>query len=100
MIDLSTLNSHLNVPHFRMEMQQSIRSALRSGEFTASTDVQDAYLHVSMTESVQRYLSFRVGVPTLWSIDITQGTCDWWLKNLLQHLGWRVNLEKSNFIPS
>lgn len=61
MIDLSTLNKHLDVPHFKMESQHSIRSVIRPGEYTTSIDSRDAYLHILMASSVQRYLKFRVG---------------------------------------
>ena len=36
MIDLSTLNHHMVVPHFKMETQGSVRSAIRSQEWTCS----------------------------------------------------------------
>ena len=35
-IDLSTLNRHMVVPHFKMEMQGFVRSAIRSQEWTVS----------------------------------------------------------------
>ena len=47
-IDLSTLNHHMVVPHFKMETQGSVRSAIRSQEWTVSIDIRDAYLHVPM----------------------------------------------------
>ncbi len=60
-IDLSTLNRLLDVPSFRMETQQSVRAAVRPGEWVTSIDLQDAYLHVPMAPSTYRYLRFRVG---------------------------------------
>ena len=41
-IDLSAMNRHLVVPHFKMETSQSIRHALHRGEWVASIDLKDA----------------------------------------------------------
>ena len=59
-IDLSTLNRHMVVPHFKMETQGSIRSAIRSQDWTISIDIHDAYLHVPMHPAVRKYLCFVV----------------------------------------
>ena len=59
-IDLSTLNRHMVVPHFKMETQGSVRSAIRSQEWTVSIDIHDAYLHVPMHQAVRKYLRFVV----------------------------------------
>ena len=59
-IDLSTLNRHMIVPHFKMETQGSARSAIRSQEWTVSIDIRDAYLHVLMHQAVRKYLRFVV----------------------------------------
>ena len=59
-IDLSTLNRHMVVPHFKMETQGSVRSAIRSQEWTVSIDIRDAYLHVPMHQAVCKYLRFVV----------------------------------------
>ena len=59
-IDLSTLNRHMVVPHFKMETQGSVRSAIRSQEWTVSIDIRDAYLHVPMHQAVRKYLRFVV----------------------------------------
>ena len=40
-IDLSTLNHHMVVPHFKMETQGSVRSAIRSQEWAVSIDIRD-----------------------------------------------------------
>lgn len=60
-IDLSILNRHLHVPSFRMETQASVREAIRPGEWVASIDIRDAYLHVPMARNTRRYLRFVVG---------------------------------------
>ena len=59
-IDLSTLNCHMLVPHLKMEMQGSVRSAIRSQEWTVSLVIHDAYLHVPMHQAVRKYLRFVV----------------------------------------
>ena len=59
-IDLSTLNRHMVVPHFKMETQGSVRSAIRSQEWVVSIDIRDAYLHVPMHQAVRKYLRFVV----------------------------------------
>ena len=59
-IDLSTLNHHMVVPHFKMETQGSVRSAIRSQEWAVSIDIRDAYLHVPMHQAVCKYLRFVV----------------------------------------
>ena len=48
------------VPHFKMEMQGSVRSAIRSQEWTVSIDIRDAYLHVPMHQALWKYLQFVV----------------------------------------
>ena len=59
-IDLSTLNRHMVVPHFKMETQGSVRSAIRSQEWAVSINIRDAYLHVPMHQAVRKYLCFVV----------------------------------------
>ena len=59
-IDLSTPNRHMVVPHFKMETQGSVRSAIRSQEWAVSIDIRDAYLHVPMHQAVRKYLRFVV----------------------------------------
>ena len=59
-IDLSTLNRHMVVQHFKMETQGSVRSAIRSQEWAVSIDIRDAYLHVPMHQAVRKYLRFVV----------------------------------------
>ena len=59
-IDLSTLNRHMVVPHFKMDTQGSVRSTIRSQEWTVSIDICDVYLHVPMHQAVRKYLRFVV----------------------------------------
>ena len=53
-------NRHMVDPHFKMETQGSVRSAIRSQEWTVSIDIRDAYLHVPMHQAVRKYLRFVV----------------------------------------
>ena len=57
-IDLSSLNKHLDIQHFRMETPESIRAALRKGEWAASIDLSDAYLHIPVSKNHRKYLRF------------------------------------------
>ena len=59
-IDLSTLNRHMVIPHFKMETQGSVRAAIRSQEWTVFIDILDAYLHVPMHQAARKYLRFEV----------------------------------------
>ena len=59
-IDLSTLNWQMVVLHFKMETQGSIRTAIRSEEWTVSIDICDPYLHVPMHKAIRKYLRFVV----------------------------------------
>lgn len=59
-IDLSPLNRQLMVPHFKMETQASIRHAVSHGDWAASIDLKDAYFHVPMAASAQRFLRFQL----------------------------------------
>ena len=58
-IDLSMLNSHLNVPTFTMETAESIRKSIRKGEWVTSIDLTDAYFHVPIHPQSQKYLRFQ-----------------------------------------
>ena len=59
-IKLSMLNQHLKVRHFKKEIQASVRAAIRSQEWTVSTDIRDAYLHVPLHRDIRKYMRFRV----------------------------------------
>ena len=54
-IDLSTLNRHLVIPHFKMETQHSVRSAIRQDEWSVSVDLRDASLHVLLVRVTRKY---------------------------------------------
>ena len=48
------------VLHFKMETQGSIRTTIRSEEWTVSIDICDPYLHVPMHKAIRKYLRFVV----------------------------------------
>ena len=48
----------LNVPKFRMETPESIRSSLKKGEWVTSIDLTDAYLHVPIHPQSRKFLRF------------------------------------------
>jgi len=57
-IDLHLLNQFTQVDSFKMESVNSIRLALRRGEWATSIDLADAYLHIPMHPLSWRYLRF------------------------------------------
>ena len=57
-IDLSRLNSFMDVSHFHMETTQSVFWSLRVGDWMVSLDLQDAYLQVPVYPSSCWYLRF------------------------------------------
>lgn len=60
-LDLKMLNRHVRVRKFRMESLRSVVASLEQGEFLASIDIRDAYLHIPIAKSHQRFLRFAVG---------------------------------------
>ena len=143
-IDLSSLKCHMVFLHFKRETQGSVRSAIRSQEWTISIDIRDAYLNVLMHQAVRRYLRFVVnkqvyqftGLPfglvtspreftkllqPVVALLRQQGVKlhvyldDWLIRadtpeqaklhaqmsiSVLQFLGWIINYEKSDLVPS
>ena len=80
-IDLSTLNRHMVVPHFKMETQGSVRSAIRSQEWTVSIDICDAYFVFQCTRlSASIYVSWSTRKCT---------------SSLVSPSGWRLLHESS-----
>ena len=57
-LDLSPLNKHLQVIHFRMETPRSVRDAIRPGDWATSLDLKDAYFHVPIHRSSRKFLRF------------------------------------------
>ncbi|CAJ0935182.1 unnamed protein product [Ranitomeya imitator] len=59
-LDLKLLNTFIRVRRFRMESLRSVIASMEKGEFLASIDIQDAYLHFPIFPSHQRFLRFAV----------------------------------------
>ncbi len=57
-IDLSPLNKCVQLEHFKMETQRSVRIAIQNHFWSVSIDLQDAYLHVPIRPSHRKYLRF------------------------------------------
>ena len=60
-IDVSSLNQHLNCQTFHMDTCQVIREALETGLWASSVDFSDAYHHIPMASSAWKYLCFQIG---------------------------------------
>jgi hypothetical protein len=57
-IDLSVLNQHLIVPHFKMETNRSIRGSIDLGMWTTSLDLTDAYFHIPISPKFRKFMRF------------------------------------------
>ena len=57
-LDLSTLNTFLEVKRFRMETASSIRDSMQPGDWAVSIDLRDAYFHLLIHEADQKFLRF------------------------------------------
>ena len=57
-IDLSTLNTYVDIPTFRMDTLDRIKPCLTSGSWAASLDLQDAYLQIPIHTSHRKFLRF------------------------------------------
>ncbi len=57
-LNLKPLNKFVLVPSMKMETVQSVREHLQIGEWAASIDLKDAYLHVPIHREQWKYLRF------------------------------------------
>ena len=55
-IDLSVLNQHLIVLHFKMETNRSIRGSIHLGMWTTSLNLTDAYFHIPIYPMFRKFL--------------------------------------------
>ena len=60
-LDVKHLNKYIHCPKFRMISLKSIREILPKNSWLASIDLKEAYYHVPIHSSFQRYLAFRIG---------------------------------------
>ncbi|XP_021361806.1 uncharacterized protein LOC110455772 [Mizuhopecten yessoensis] len=57
-IDLSTFNTYVDSPHFRMETPRRIIASVRPGMWATSIDLKDAYFHIPVRRSARKFLRF------------------------------------------
>lgn len=57
-INLRPLNAYIKVRHFKMETLRSVIRFVKPGDWLASLDLKDAYLHVPIRPSHRQYLRF------------------------------------------
>lgn len=57
-LDLKRLNSNIHVEHFKMESLNTVILSVQPGDWMASIDLQDAYLHIPIHRQFQPF--FRV----------------------------------------
>ena len=57
-IDLSRLNTFLQVEKFKMETSESIRTSLIPGEWVSSMDLSEAYLHIPIHPNSRKSIRF------------------------------------------
>ena len=58
-IDLSVLNTFLDIPSFKMETPESIRNELNRGHWATSIDLSDAYFHIPVHPRYSKFLCFK-----------------------------------------
>lgn len=59
-LDLRSLNQYLLIQSFRMESVRSVVASLQMGDFLASIDIKDTYLHIPIFQPHERFLRFAV----------------------------------------
>ena len=59
-MDLSFLNSFLEIPHFTMESVESIRRSLPRDAWVTSIDLVDAYFHIPIHRGYRKQIDFRL----------------------------------------
>ena len=57
-IDLSRLNTFLDIQSFRMETANKVRQTIQPNDWAFSLDLTDAYLHVPIHRQSRKYLRF------------------------------------------
>ena len=59
-LNLSNLNKFLKVEKFKIEIPETIRPSLQTGERVTSIDFKDAYFHIPIQNQSRKYLRFHV----------------------------------------
>ena len=60
-INLSGLNRYIKKKPFRMATLKDVSQSLRQGDWAATIDLKDAYLHVPIAKEHRRFLRFSLG---------------------------------------
>lgn len=101
-IDLSLLNKHIEIPHFRMETTRALKRSVRPGEFAVSIDLSDAYLHVPMHRSTRKWLRFAIDgkVYTFRSLPFGLSTSPWIFTRLMDTVVESVRRETTSEVSN
>jgi hypothetical protein len=68
-LNLKPLNVFIQKKRFKMETLKNVKNALQTDDWIASIDLKDAYLHVPIRPSHQKYLRFKVmGQAYQWTV--------------------------------
>nr|KAG5707485.1 hypothetical protein BaRGS_011989 [Batillaria attramentaria] len=84
-IDLSRLNLQITAPHFRMETARALRQSILPGDYARTSSSLSSYLDDILLKNL---------CPITLQRDLAT------LRETLTQLGWIVNLQKSDLIPS
>ena len=91
-IDLSRLNTFLDIQSFRMETANKVRQAIQSNDWAFSLDLTDAYLHVPIHRQSRKLDRNQVRQEILRDRQFTI--------ELIMSLGLIIKEEKSDLVPS
>ena len=59
-LDVSKINKFIVCPKFKMISIQQVRQVVQKGNFVTSIDLKDAYWHIPIMKSFQKFLAFEV----------------------------------------
>ena len=59
-INLKSLNSFVNAPHFKMEGIHTLKSLLKKGDWLLKIDLKDAYFSIPISIEHRKYLCFQL----------------------------------------
>ncbi len=63
LIDLRKLNEHIHTPHVKFERLKDLTAMIHKNDYLTSIDLKDAYYHVPLHPSYQKYLRFAIQLP-------------------------------------
>ena len=74
-LNLTSLNLQIKKVPFKMHIHVTLRKILPKGAYMASLDIKDAYLHVPIAKSFQKYLAFSHGQDLFFFKALPFGLC-------------------------